>query len=222
MAVNVKEPEENIPYILVKDSLKALRDAAKAYRLLSNIPIIGITGSVGKTSTKELTASVLSQGYSVLKTEGNLNNEIGLPEMVLRIRPEHEIAVLEMGINHFGEMERLLHEAEVRILETSVFGRARKFLDLVTDNPDYQKELTRHLKKLQALFGKRNFNENAAEPYAKFIDAMNAPTTGAKISAIQELLNFFSADFIGAGLFDGELIHSTNEPVETEATATAS
>lgn len=117
----------------------------------------------------------------------------------------------------FGEMERLLHEAEVKILETSVFGRARKFLDLVTDNPDYQKELTRHLKKLQALFGKKNFNENAAEPYAKFIDAMNAPTTGAKISAIQELLNFFSADFIGAGLFDGELIHSTNEPVEEAA-----
>ena len=122
LAIGEKEPEENIPYILVKDSLKALRDAAKAYRLLSNIPIIGITGSVGKTSTKELTASVLSQGYSVLKTEGNLNNEIGLPEMVLRIRPEHEIAVLEMGINHFGEMERLSEIARPDIVIITSIG----------------------------------------------------------------------------------------------------
>src|SRR5699024_3538322 len=64
-------------------------------------------GSVGKTSTKEMIAAVLAQKYNVLKTLGNFNNELGLPLTVFRLREEHEIAVLEMGINHFGEMHRL-------------------------------------------------------------------------------------------------------------------
>ena len=63
--------------------------------------------SVGKTSTKEMVASVLSQKYRVLKTEGNFNNELGLPLTIFRLREEHEIAVLEMGISDFGEMHRL-------------------------------------------------------------------------------------------------------------------
>lgn len=94
-------------FIVVKDSLQALRDIAEYYRSTLTIPIIGITGSVGKTSTKEFIASVLMQKYRVLKTEGNFNNEIGVPLTLLKIRAEHEIAVLEMGINHFGEMRRL-------------------------------------------------------------------------------------------------------------------
>ncbi len=93
--------------ILVKDSLQALKDLAEYYRSTLKIPVIGITGSVGKTSTKEYIAGVLSRRYRVLKTEGNFNNEIGVPLTLLRIRREHEIAVLEMGINHFGEMRRL-------------------------------------------------------------------------------------------------------------------
>ncbi len=95
------------PFILVKNSLQALRDIAECYRRTLSIPIVGITGSVGKTSTKEFIASVLAQGFSVLKTEGNYNNEIGLPLTVLQIQPQHEAAVLEMGISEFGEMHRL-------------------------------------------------------------------------------------------------------------------
>lgn len=95
------------PFILVKDSFQALKDIAEAYRKTLKIPVVGITGSVGKTSTKEMIASVLSQKYRVLKTEGNYNNEIGLPLTVLRITPEHTAAVLEMGISEFGEMHRL-------------------------------------------------------------------------------------------------------------------
>lgn len=94
-------------FILVKDSFQALKEIAEYYRTTLTIPIIGITGSVGKTSTKEFIAAVLSEKYNVLKTEGNFNNEVGVPLMILRIRKEHEIAVLEMGINHFGEMHRL-------------------------------------------------------------------------------------------------------------------
>ena len=101
-----------MPYILVNDSLTALKDIATWYRMQLDIPVIGISGSVGKTSTKEFVSSVLSQKYRVLKTQGNYNNEIGLPLTVLQIKEEHEIAVLEMGISDFGEMHRLSNIAK--------------------------------------------------------------------------------------------------------------
>lgn len=95
------------PYILVESTTMALRDLAEYYRKSLDIKVVGITGSVGKTSTKEMIASVLSEKYKVLKTEGNYNNEIGLPLTIFKIRAEHEVAVLEMGISEFGEMHRL-------------------------------------------------------------------------------------------------------------------
>ena len=104
------------PYILVESTTKALRDLAEYYRKSLDIKVVGITGSVGKTSTKEMIAAVLeqkyrtlklSEKYRVLKTEGNYNNEIGLPLTIFKIRAEHEVAVLEMGISEFGEMHRL-------------------------------------------------------------------------------------------------------------------
>jgi UDP-N-acetylmuramoyl-tripeptide--D-alanyl-D-alanine ligase len=97
----------NYPYILVPSSEKALVDLAEHYRRALNIKVVGITGSVGKTSTKEMMASVFSQKYSVQKTPGNFNNEIGLPLTIFSIREEHEIAVLEMGISKFGDMDVL-------------------------------------------------------------------------------------------------------------------
>ena len=101
-------PEEITgPCILVKDSFAALKQAAMFYRQQLDLKVIGITGSVGKTSTKEFVAGVLSAKYNVWKTQGNFNNEIGLPLTVLQLRDEHEIAVLEMGISDFGEMHRL-------------------------------------------------------------------------------------------------------------------
>lgn len=93
--------------ILVKDTQQALKELAKYYREQMDAYVIGIVGSVGKTSTKEMVASVLSQHFSVLKTQGNFNNEIGLPLTLLRVREEHEVAVVEMGISDFGEMHRL-------------------------------------------------------------------------------------------------------------------
>ncbi|WP_058485628.1 UDP-N-acetylmuramoyl-tripeptide--D-alanyl-D-alanine ligase [Defluviitalea phaphyphila] len=93
--------------ILVENTKKALINLAAYYRSLFNIPFIAITGSVGKTSTKDMIASVLSQKYKVLKTEGNFNNEIGVPLTVFRLNKEHEVAVIEMGMNHFGEIDNL-------------------------------------------------------------------------------------------------------------------
>lgn len=94
-------------YLLVENTLQALKDMAEYYRRKLSIPVVGITGSVGKTSTKEFIASVLSEKYHVLKTDGNYNNEIGVPLTLLRIRGEHTAAVVEMGISDFGEMHRL-------------------------------------------------------------------------------------------------------------------
>ncbi len=95
------------PYILVEDSFKAIRELAEYYRKQMSIKTVGIIGSVGKTSTKEIIASVLSAHYEVVSTEGNFNNEVGVPLTVFRIRDGHEVAVVEMGISDFGEMDRL-------------------------------------------------------------------------------------------------------------------
>lgn len=111
------------PCILVKDSFQALKDAAKFYRQQLDIKVVGITGSVGKTSTKEFVAGVLSAKFNVWKTQGNFNNEVGLPLTVLQLRKEHEIAVLEMGISNFGEMHRLSEIARPDICVLTNIGQ---------------------------------------------------------------------------------------------------
>ncbi len=100
-------PPEGKYVILVEDVQKALLELAEYYLTFFDIPIVGITGSVGKTTTKDMIASVLMQKYHTLKTEGNYNTNIGLPLMVFRIDKEHEVAVLEMGMNSFGEIHNL-------------------------------------------------------------------------------------------------------------------
>jgi UDP-N-acetylmuramoyl-tripeptide--D-alanyl-D-alanine ligase len=93
--------------IVVEDTLQALQDLARHHRRQLSIPVIGITGSNGKTTTKELIHAVLSQKFNTLYTQGNLNNHIGVPLTLLRIRPEHEMAIIEMGANHIGEIAML-------------------------------------------------------------------------------------------------------------------
>ena len=93
---------------IVVDSVEdALQKIAAYWRSLFDIPVVGIVGSVGKTTAKEMTAAVLSQRFSTLKTEGNFNNELGVPLTLFRLREGHEAAVVEMGISDFGEMTRL-------------------------------------------------------------------------------------------------------------------
>ncbi len=94
-------------WIQVRSTLEALKHIARFYLQTLGIPAVGIAGSVGKTSTKEMVASVLSQKYRVLSTQGNFNNELGVPLTIFRLNRTHEIAVLEMGISDFGEMHRL-------------------------------------------------------------------------------------------------------------------
>ena len=103
-----KEPESLPgPCIVVEDSFEALKQIGEFYRQQLPVKVVGITGSVGKTSTKEFVAAVLSMKYKVHKTLGNYNNEVGVPLTVLSMPEDTEVAVLEMGINHFGEMHNL-------------------------------------------------------------------------------------------------------------------
>lgn len=99
--------DTDYPYILVEATGQALLDIAKLYRDSFDVKVVGITGSVGKTSTKEMIASVLAQKYNVHKTQGNFNNECGLPLTIFEMNEENQVSVLEMGINHFGEMRKL-------------------------------------------------------------------------------------------------------------------
>ena len=107
-----KWADKNI--IKVKDTLEALYSIARYKRSLYDIPVIAITGSVGKTSTKDIVANVVAKKYKTLKTEGNNNNNIGLPFTILRMQDE-EAAVLEMGMNHFGEISLLASIANPNI-----------------------------------------------------------------------------------------------------------
>ena len=107
-----KWADKNI--IKVEDTLEALYSLARYKRSLYNIPVIAITGSVGKTSTKDIVANVVSKKYKTLKTEGNNNNNIGLPLTILRLQDE-EVAVIEMGMNHFGEISLLTSIAKPTI-----------------------------------------------------------------------------------------------------------
>ena len=108
--LTAREPETLLPgklYIQVVDTRLALKALASWYRDKFDLPVVQVTGSAGKTTTKEMIASVLSQRYNTLRTEGNFNNDIGAPLTLLRLMPEHQAAVIETGMNHFGEIRYL-------------------------------------------------------------------------------------------------------------------
>ena len=108
--LTAREPETLLPgklYIRVADTRLALKALASWYRNKFDLPVVQVTGSAGKTTTKEMIASVLSQRYNTLRTEGNFNNDIGAPLTLLRLMPEHQAAVIETGMNHFGEIRYL-------------------------------------------------------------------------------------------------------------------
>ena len=108
VAALVSRPiSEKLPSIEVEDTLRAYGEIAAGYRKLTGVKVVGITGSVGKTTTKEMTASVLEAAYHTAKTEGNHNNNLGLPMTIMDMPENTEVAVLEMGMNHSGEMEYL-------------------------------------------------------------------------------------------------------------------
>ena len=124
----VDEPEyakNNDPrIILVDDCLTTYKELAREHRRQFNIPVIGITGTNGKTTTKELLSAVLAEKYNVMHTEGNFNNDIGVPKTLLRLAPEHQIAVIEMGASHPGDIKKLVEYAEPTCGLITTVGRA--------------------------------------------------------------------------------------------------
>lgn len=135
-------------YILVSDSLKVLQALARYHREQLKIPIIAITGTNGKTTTKELAHIVLSKQYNVLSTFGNLNNHIGVPLTLLRINKNHELAIVEMGANHKGEIASLCEIAKpnyglitnIGVAHMEGFGSIENLIDTKKELYDYIKD----------------------------------------------------------------------------------
>lgn len=115
---------QNKVIIKVENTLKAIQELATYKREQYDIPVIAVTGSVGKTSTKDMIASVLSQKYKVHKTAGNYNNHIGLPLTILGLKEEHTALITEMGMNHFGEIQLLTHIAKPTLAVITNIGTA--------------------------------------------------------------------------------------------------
>ena len=122
----IDEPEykQDDRFILVDNCLQTFKDLAREHRRQFDIPVIGITGTNGKTTTKELIAAVLSQKYNVLYTQGNFNNDVGVPKTLFRLSKEHEIAVIEMGASHPGDIKTLVETAEPTCGLITNVGRA--------------------------------------------------------------------------------------------------
>ena len=107
-----EQPVDGKLMMLVPDALQAFKDLVREHRRQFAIPIVGITGTNGKTTTKELVRTVLAQKFNVMATEGNFNNDVGVPKTLLRLSPEHDIAVVEMGASHPGDIKTLVETAE--------------------------------------------------------------------------------------------------------------
>lgn len=125
---------EGISVVLVESCLEAMKALAKYNRERYDIPVIAITGSSGKTTTKDLIASVLSQKYNTLKTQGNFNNEYGIPQTLFNLQPEHEIAVIEMGMDHLNDIRKSIGEVSPHIGVITNIGTAHIEILKTQDN----------------------------------------------------------------------------------------
>jgi UDP-N-acetylmuramoyl-tripeptide--D-alanyl-D-alanine ligase len=153
-------------FILVEDPLTALQSMAIWHRDRFQVPLVGVTGSNGKTTTKEMAASILSRRGPVLKNEGNFNNHIGLPLSLLRLRPEHQAAVLEMGISQKGEMKRLCEIARPTVGLVTNVGPAH--LEFLGDLAGVAKEKTTLFEAIQpGGIGVINLDDPYLEPWER-------------------------------------------------------
>jgi len=149
--------------VLTDDCLQTLKDLAREHRRRFQIPVIGITGTNGKTTTKELIAAVLSEKYDVLYTQGNFNNDVGVPKTLLRLESHHEIAIIEMGASHPGDIKTLVETAEPDCGLITNVGRAHlqgfgsfegvmqtkgELYDFLKDNPVFINIDDEHLMKM--------------------------------------------------------------------------
>ncbi|HWA04954.1 MAG TPA: UDP-N-acetylmuramoyl-tripeptide--D-alanyl-D-alanine ligase [Ignavibacteria bacterium] len=163
-----KRSFKNKCFITVKDTEKSLGELAQIYRSKFVIPVIAVSGSNGKTSTKDFIAEVLEAKYRVLKTEGNLNNQLGVPLTLFRLRADHEVAVIEIGTNHFGEVEKLCQIAEPQFgIITNIGKEHLEFLINIKGAARAEGELVEYLKKVYGTFF-LNADDTYLEKYRKY------------------------------------------------------
>lgn len=161
------------PFVIVNDTTEALGELAGIYRDKFVIPVIAVAGSNGKTTVKDLTAYVLSKKYKVLKTEGNLNNAIGVPLTLFRLNNEHEFAVIETGTNHFGEIAQLCNIIKPQFGVITNIGREHlEFLKSVGGAAKAEFELADYLKRNYGIF----FMNNDDKQIEKRIDRKKIKT----------------------------------------------
>lgn len=148
-----KSSFKNKSLIVVEDTIEGLGEIARIYRKKFLIPVLGIAGSNGKTSTKDIIADVLSKKYNVLKTEGNFNNAIGVPLTLFRLNEEHRFCVIELGTNHFGEIEYLCNIAKPQFGTVTNIGKEHlEFLKNIKGAAKAEGELVEYLKKIYGTY----------------------------------------------------------------------
>ncbi len=197
-------------FVVVEDTFIALKQIAKFYRESLDIKVVGITGSVGKTSTKEFIASVLAEKYKVLKTEGNFNNEVGLPLTVLKLREEHEVAVLEMGISDFGEMTRLSEIAQPDVCVITNIGQCH--LEQLGDRDGVLKAKTEVFANLKEGGTACLFAEDDKLASIQEVNGKKPVFYG-----MQESAEVYATDVVNKGLLGSEcVIHAGEMKIEAE------
>ena len=184
-------------YIRVHDTLTTLQDLARHHRQQLKMPIIGITGSNGKTTTKELINVVLSQKYTTLATKGNLNNHIGVPLTLLSIHPSIEIAIIEMGANHVGEIDFLCSIAHPEYGLITNIGKAHLVIDLRSVNQRYLEISFRLPEELRAMEivarALIRFAERHAEKARQLAAQTDDPQRKAELEQIAEICSWVPA-----------------------------
>lgn len=200
----IDNPEYSLPEgtLLVPNTLVALQDLARAWRRELKLPIIGITGTNGKTTTKELLAAVLSSKYNLHYTQGNLNNQIGVPLTLLQITRRHEIAIIEMGASHPGDIKELVEIAEPNCGLITNVGRAHlEGFGSFEGVQQTKKELYDYLLEHQGFIFRNTDNPHLAK-MAGDLEAI--PYTTGKMPSGTNLVGEYNAENVSAAICVGE------------------
>ena len=200
----IDNPEYSLPEgtLLLPNTLVALQDLARAWRRELKLPIIGITGTNGKTTTKELLAAVLSSKYNLHYTQGNLNNQIGVPLTLLQITRRHEIAIIEMGASHPGDIKELVEIAEPNCGLITNVGRAHlEGFGSFEGVQETKKELYDYLLDHQGFIFRNTDNPYLAKMAG---DLQTIPYTTGKMPSGTHLVGEYNAENVSAAICVGE------------------
>ncbi|MEG0310574.1 MAG: UDP-N-acetylmuramoyl-tripeptide--D-alanyl-D-alanine ligase, partial [Eubacterium sp.] len=175
---------ENMSVIYVNSCLEAMKSIARFNRERYTIPVIAVTGSSGKTTTKDLIASVLSQKYKTMKTQGNYNNEYGIPQTLFRLEPEDDIAVIEMGMDHLGDIRKSIDEVKPHIGVITNIGTAHIEILKTQDN------ILAAKKEMFETMGREDIALlNGDDPFLNKIDSQKVPYRVVQLGILSENLD---------------------------------